>query len=228
MLERLSGLVIIVNTLIPALLLIGLLAALASLRGPTGRMVAAADSLRSVAPAIESSLYRPGLDTIAARMEDARTRARVAGAAVDTMGTIVRSGFAHLNLRVDFPRLPTIAGISLPQLPNIDWRVGDQLARPFRTIRDGLAYLLAIVGDFQRIGEVARAFAADEQVREAARHMGEIRQAAAELGRRLGTILDVVTWIAILALPYALLSYGLWAYRRLGTGWTLLRGGAVI
>lgn len=230
MLSRLSGLVVIINTVLPLLVAAGCFSVFAAARAPTRDLFAAVDSIHAEVVLLDSTLIDAAVDTIGARVELAKQRVATAGEVIAAVNRSVRAGFRRLNLRVNFPGLPTIElpfglePIRLPQLPDIDFRIGDELVKPFRAIGSALGYLFDISDDFQRMVAAVRDVVESQQIAHLKTHVEEVQEAWRRLKRVAGFVTTTIKILLFLVVPWVGLSYGLWAHGRLARGWALLQG----
>lgn len=228
MLNRLSGLVLIINTLLPLLLAAGCFSVYEAARGPTRDLLAAADSIHADIVRIKPEVIDAAVDTIGARVALVKQRVDTAGAVISALKRSVAAGFAHLNLKVNFPTMPQFQTpfglVQVPQLPKIDFRIGDELAKPFHLIGGAIGYLFDVSDDVQRMLVVVRDVVNSNEIKRLKTHANELGEAWKDVKGVLGSVATVIKILLFLVVPWVGLSYGLWAYGRLARGWALLQG----
>lgn len=233
--RRLRGLVLIVNTLLPGVVVVTLVVGTAwtahQVRRPLARYRAAVDSIVQSATTARDSIAVV-IDSVAARAPDIKAageamvaRANAASAAVSRAVSDVRGS---VNAAVD--------AIPVPETRRLPWKADLKAAfsvfsRPFDRVR----------GQFRAIGRDLRAIQA-----EMAAVMGEIKRLSAlreylagavrqyetlrsELDVMLGTLAAVVRVVLVLGallVLWTILNYGFWILGRLMTALALLRGEA--
>lgn len=223
MLKRLEGAVMIINTFMPLIVILGV-AALAWTFVHTIRE-AARDPLARIGASID-------------RMDDAITEARKAAGvithAVDERvakpikAAVEKISEMPVSIEVDVPDLkipdislkkpkleipmPTIPGFKLPVTPIPGLF---QLKQVFNEVFDSLARFIDVLKQISGIGKLG------EEVSTVLAATGDL---VAAVKHSAGWIVTVAVVLFYLTIGWWLLSYAMWMHRRLRIGWALVRG----
>lgn len=229
MLNRLSGIVLIVNTLLPVLLVGGLIGMYCAVRGPVGQIITSVGEIRGQINIIKPE-YDKAVVVINAKIEDSKERLARVGKTFGDVNRVVKAGFSRLNIDTRFPQMPRIViphliDLQVPQIPNINVPIGDVLAAPFNGIRDALGFFVVIFTNMKDVANQVGTLLKHPNIAKIKVEIGKIETAGTELSEVGPWILTIVTVLVVVAVPWMVLSYALWAYRRLATGWALFRTG---
>lgn len=223
MLKRLEGAVMIINTLMPLIVILGMAALVWAF-------------VHTVREAVRDPLAR--IDASIGRMDDAITEARQAAGVIthtvdERVAKPVKAALEKISsipvsIQVDLPDLkipdislkkpkleipmPTIPGFKLPVTPIPGLFLFKQV---FHEVFDSLARFIDVLKQVSGIGklgeEVTTVLAATGDL------VAAVRQSAA-------WILTAVVVLFYLMIGWWLLSYAMWMHRRLRIGWALVRG----
>ena len=221
--SRLSGIVMFVNTLLPALLVVGLISIGTTLSPPARELSYAVGQMAHEANLLRSP-YNKAMKITKSKIKDSKTRIASAQKAHKKLVKIINKGFSALNIKVKFPRFPKIPGVKLPKLPDIDIKIGDILAKPFKNITNGLGYLFTIFSNISDIGEEWSEVFENQSLERLTEHAEDAKDATYTLLEKIQTIVTVVFWLLVVLIPWLLLSYSLWSYSRIKRALTLIRG----
>lgn len=234
--RQLRGLVLIVNTLLPGVVIVvlavGTVWTARGLRRPLARYRASVDSIVQSGTAARDSIAAV-IDSVVARASDIQAagaavvaRANAASAAVNTAVSDVQGA---VNAAVD--------AIPVPETRRLPWKADLKAAfgvfsRPFDRVR---SQFRAIGRDLRAVrteiaavmGEVNRLAALQAYLAGAVRQYETLR---AELDVMLGTLAAVARFVLVLGallVLWTILNYGVWILGRLTAGLALLRGEAL-
>jgi hypothetical protein len=244
-LTRIRGFVVVVNTLMPALLVAGvvLLAGLYAERMERG-WADANVALASLADRASDS-KRIVVDVVVRTDEQvARVvkRFEAVGATmnkigdelskpIDAIGSLsvptfsLRMSDLHIDPPGPIPRFN--AGPFRPELSTGQFRFGDTIVAPFRQIVAALGELSGplddigdVVSELERLKQLGPGFEAFQQ------EVGILAAQTLAFGREVASVLEVAVWIVAGLLAWFALAYVLWAHGRLQRGFAMMAGRA--
>lgn len=246
MTKRIRGVVMIVNTLMPIIILLGLAVAgnlfwkftAQRLKKPIQNMTSALEVLQQ-----EADSARGTIIAVTAEVTDNITAAKIK---LEAAG----AGVAAATSQIDAAVIPiTNFGVPIPGNPKLQERkptrrnpipykvtMRTNLAKPFKDLAKPFESLAAAATQSLAAStEIKKSVEAVKKLSPLADIFAEFKNKFDELARQTKTVIEIFSELggsisfslkilAIILLPWLALTYGLWCQQRLSVGWSMLRG----
>ena len=236
----------IVNTLMPIFILIGLVAAgnflwefmAGRLRGPVQNVTSALEVLREEASSARLTIIAVTAE-VSENISTAKTKLDIATAGVAKATDQIDATVTPIaNFEVPIAGSPKLKERK-PTLRNpipYEVKMSVKRVKPFRELGKPFASLAAATTQtLNASADIKKTVEALKKLSPLADIFGEYRNKFDALAQQIKTVVDnfsklggsiafLIKILAVTLLPWLALSYAFWGYRRLSVGWSLLRG----
>ena len=223
MMGRVRGFVLIVNTVLPFLIVVGL-STLAwqtatniehAWVGTCDRKGQPSGCLKGIAPALNDMVVRNRASVQKTQAAVQKSKAKVSAAftklgnAKDKVDGIVKA--------VAKP-LAVVEKIKVA-------KIGEKVTKPFRSMMEAVSSLAAPFKDLKAAAaEMAKLEALQGQMKAMQRDLSDAAARVLELAKPMGSMARMIAWFSVILAFWLGFSYVVWAYGRLVTGIALIRG----
>ena len=243
---RLNGLVMIVNTLLPAILLIAVAAVFLAYKGEVARgwqdarqsLEAIRDSAQGTIDKVDSAATRAankleaamaGLEAVGGRFEKISQDANTALAPLDKLRVPKFSvGWDDKEKCVDTKLFGDKCIKWREPSVGTEWsNIGAAVKKPFTDAFDAMSAAAKPLGDLKAAAaELAVLKTLPQEAEKAQAQLAVVADRALAVAAPIGRILTVAGYIAVFLTLWLGFVYGLRGYSRLIEGWTLMTGGS--